>query len=470
MKRVVRLCEVRLENFKNTVHGTVTIPEAENHAPFEYASSILGIYGQNGSGKTAIVEALAVLKQLLSNESLKDFPIDDYVMYGKESCTIGARFSIEQENDQLYYHYYVDYDVRFVRTADKNGKIQSELLRAEKTEGGKTMRRTLIDYDVDRDTDCYLPKYRYEAIAKNKDGEIAVGVAQRIAQKEKGSFMFSGEFQKAVRSVENKGEDFLLGLILDALYGYASTYLFVITSAHSAMISLNGAVPMNIRVENEHKAIVGVIPLMLRGPEVVSVEYYELLTKFLSGLNGVLKEMIPGLTIGVHNFGAEMDRDGKKGVRIEVVSQRGDSVIPLRYESEGIIKIVSILHMLICVYADASMCLVIDELDSGIFEYLLGELLTVMKDNGKGQMLFTSHNLRPLEMLDKANLVFSTTNPENRYIHMQYVKQNNNLRDMYLRSILLGGQKEELYEETDTNQIARAFRRAGKAVLHGKNS
>ena len=41
---------------------------------------------------------------------------------------------------------------------------------------------------------------------------------------------------------------------------------------------------------------------------------------------------------------------------------------------------------------------------------------------------------------------------------------------MYLRSILLGGQKEELYEETDTNQIARAFRRAGKAVLHGKNS
>ena len=113
---------------------------------------------------------------------------------------------------------------------------------------------------------------------------------------------------------------------------------------------------------------------------------------------------------------------------------------------------------------------VIDELDSGIFEYLLGELLTVMKDNGKGQMLFTSHNLRPLEMLDKSNLVFSTTNPENRYIHMQYVKQNNNLRDMYLRSILLGGQKEELYEETDTNQIARAFRRAGKAVIYGKNS
>ena len=274
MKRVVRLCEVRLENFKNTARGIVTIPEAENHAPFEYASSILGVYGQNGSGKTAIVEVLAILKKLLSNESLKDFPIGDYVMCGKESCTIGVRFSIEQENDKLYHHYYVDYDVRFVHTVDKNGKIQSELLRAEKTEDGKKIRRTLIDYDVDRDTDCYLPKYRYEAIAKNKDGEIAVGVAQRIAQKEKGSFMFSGEFRKAVHAVEKNENDFLLGLILDALYGYASTCLFVITSAHSAMISLNGTVPMNIRVGNEHKAVVGVIPLMLHGPEVVCVEYY----------------------------------------------------------------------------------------------------------------------------------------------------------------------------------------------------
>ena len=51
--------------------------------------------------------------------------------------------------------------------------------------------------------------------------------------------------------------------------------------------------------------------------------------------------------------------------------------IPLKYESEGIVKIVSFLNVLICVYNNPSMCLVIDELDSGVFEYLLGELLAV---------------------------------------------------------------------------------------------
>ena len=42
----------------------------------------------------------------------------------------------------------------------------------------------------------------------------------------------------------------------------------------------------------------------------------------------------------------------------------------------------------------------VDELDSGIYEYLLGECLEVMQDKAKGQLIFTSHNLRPLEILE----------------------------------------------------------------------
>lgn len=40
-------------------------------------------------------------------------------------------------------------------------------------------------------------------------------------------------------------------------------------------------------------------------------------------------------------------------------------------ESEGIIKIVSILNVLIQAFGNSSICLVIDELDAGIFEYML---------------------------------------------------------------------------------------------------
>lgn len=105
----------------------------------------------------------------------------------------------------------------------------------------------------------------------------------------------------------------------------------------------------------------------------------------------------------------------------------------------------------------------IDELDSGIFEYLLGELLNIISEKGKGQLIFTSHNLRPLETIDKGFIVFITTNPDNRYIRFTNVKENNNLRDFYYRDIVLGEQKEEVYNPTNNFEIALAFREAGEA-------
>ena len=75
-------------------------------------------------------------------------------------------------------------------------------------------------------------------------------------------------------------------------------------------------------------------------------------------------------------------------------------------------------------------------------------------------MIFTSHNLRILEMIDKDCVVFSTSNPENRYIRLTNIKNTNNLRDVYIRSILLGGTKESIYEETDSQEIGMALRRA----------
>lgn len=139
-------------------------------------------------------------------------------------------------------------------------------------------------------------------------------------------------------------------------------------------------------------------------------------------MNTVLGTIIPGLAIDIHDFGEQLLANGEAGHKIELLSRRGKIQIPLKYESEGIIKIISILNVLMCVYNDPSMCLVIDELDAGIYEYLLGELLSVFEKGAKGQLIFTSHNLRALEMLNKTSILFSTTNPENRYMRLQNVK------------------------------------------------
>ena len=74
--------------------------------------------------------------------------------------------------------------------------------------------------------------------------------------------------------------------------------------------------------------------------------------------------------------------------------------------------------------------------------------------------------LRALEMLNKESIMFSTVNPNNRYIHMKNVKDTNNVRSMYIRSITLGGQDEIIYDETDSLKIARAFRKAGRSLCN----
>ena len=102
------------------------------------------------------------------------------------------------------------------------------------------------------------------------------------------------------------------------------------------------------------------------------------------------------------------------------------------------------------------------KLDAGVFEYLLGEILRIISEKGKGQLIFTSHNLRPLETIDRGFVAFTTTNPDNRYIRFSNVKTNNNLRDFYYRDIILGEQDEPVYEVTNNHEIALAFREAGE--------
>lgn len=129
---------------------------------------------------------------------------------------------------------------------------------------------------------------------------------------------------------------------------------------------------------------------------------------------------------------------------------------------------ISICSNLVACYNRESYCLVVDELDSGIYEYLLGECLEAMQEKAKGQLIFTSHNLRPLEVLENEFLIYTTVNPENRYIKSAYIKNTQNTRISYLRSIKLGGQKEKLYNETNIYEMELAMRRAGKVGLHVK--
>ena len=225
--------------------------------------------------------------------------------------------------------------------------------------------------------------------------------------------------------------------LLERLVLYGNYELFVINTSNTGMISMN-VLPLSFKYTGGNSGAVGQLALSLESPDVVPVQAVEIVEKIIRNMNIVLEQIVPGLTISVKEMGAQIMGNGEAGRQIQLMSRKNSREIPLKYESEGIKKIISILQLFIAIYNQPSITVAIDELDAGIFEYLLGEMLRVLSEKGKGQLVFTSHNLRPLETIDRGFIAFTTTNPSKRYIRMVNVKDNNNLRDFYFRDIVLG--------------------------------
>ena len=241
--------------------------------------------------------------------------------------------------------------------------------------------------------------------------------------------------------------------------------LFVVTNKEIGMINLNIFLPLRIKRATGS----GSIPISIGKNEeniIVDEKVYEDVQKTVEEINIVLKTIIPDMSLRLFEQKRELVGKNEVNIVAELVSVRGTDEIPLRNESDGIKRIVSILGALIGAYNQRNVCLVIDEIDSGVFEYLLGELLEIFSLDMSGQIIFTSHNLRILEKIKKESVVFTTTNPDNRYVRLKYVKPNNNLRDLYLREMIIQEQDEELYKETDSYEIRRSLYKAG--VINAK--
>lgn len=434
----------------NTVNKILSADKAE----------ILGIYGQNGSGKTAIVDALYFLQKVMVGADL-DQSLEDYMTIDSDTAEIFADFNIFMDG--------IVFEIGYTLSLSREEKeivINREILRSAKNENGiRTNKTTFMDYQRDQTDVIFKPQKRLDEILEaNKEIKTDLIVARKMAEKSNCSYIF-GESSREIFCREYKNGFQQFSVIISSLFEFALKDLFVIRNTHSGVISANFVLPMAFRIENDNIGAKGDFAVPLTEPILVDEERKNLLETIVEQINIVLYTIIPGLQVTIKNYGKQSLDNGEEGWKLELMSKReGMKEIPIRMESEGIIKIISILNALIQAFGNPSICLVIDELDSGIFEYMLGELLDIFKKSAKGQLIFTSHNLRALEMIDKESIMFSTTNPDNRYIHMKNVRESNNLRNMYIRSVTLGGQSEQIYEETDSLKIARAFRKAGRGV------
>lgn len=449
----IRIDHIEINNFKNVKHGVIDLTSKKQNA------SILALYGQNGSGKTALIECIEILKNAISGRKLPTYA-SELVNLDSDYSTLIFKFSITEDLDITYLVYKFSIKKEAVETIELNEKstytaIFNEVVLISKYSNGKSVSplKPLIDTT---DGEPFGPQTKYRSLIGNKELDTDVIVAKKLAYKSGTSFIFSNELLSLIKN--NTNDDIANPLF--ALNKYGIRNLFVLSTRDSAMISFD-ALPLVFRFESENNGASGKISIPIQGNGIIPEVFYDLLIKIIKSMNVVLEQIIPGLNVGVKNLGEELLKDNTKGIRVQLISIRGNKSIALKYESEGIKKIVAILQLLIVIYNNPTVTVAIDELDSGIFEYLLGEIMRIISEHGKGQLIFTSHNLRPLETIDKSFVAFTTVNPDNRYIRFTNVKTSNNLRDFYYRDIILGEQSEPVYEPTNNRKIAYAFLKAG---------
>lgn len=463
----VRIKKIKIMNFKSVKHGEIILECGKQHIPYGTKSDILGLYGQNGSGKTALIEALSVLEILMSGDSVPD-AYADCIAIDSDSANLFFTFDLQYvsgEIRELEYSFsmkkvkltedeiqerYKDAPDDYPIPIDLNKVIiYNEIIKLSWDENGnRKNKQTIIDTSTTNAPFGSAPKLK-AFIGKNKNAISELEYNKKSTAEKSRSFIFNTKTLKIFK--DSNLYSVYYQVILEMRY-FASLYFFVIDTKSSGLIRLNFSLPLYTRR--------GMFHFDVSRPQTFPIETFEHINNVLKGLSEVLSQLVPDLNIGFKKINDVITKDGESGCIAELMAFRDGKEFPLRDESDGVRKIISVLSLIVAAYNDQSFTLAIDEFDAGIFEYLLGEILQTFEESGKGQFIFTSHNLRPLEVINKKFLAFTTTNPHNRYFRLKNIGTTNNLRDTYFREIILGEQEEQIYNKTKRFKISAAMRKA----------
>ena len=116
--------------------------------------------------------------------------------------------------------------------------------------------------------------------------------------------------------------------------------------------------------------------------------------------------------------------------------------IPSKKESEGTKRILNQFNALIGSLLGETV--IIDEIDNGIHDVLMKNIIMSIKDEITGQLIITTHNTLLLEVLPKECIyILATDYNGNKAINSiknyeTKIQKNNNARDLYFKGVFGG--------------------------------
>lgn len=437
--------KIEISNFKNIKKSKI-----------DFKSNISAIYGQNGSGKTAIVESIKILQMFYTDT--------EYNSADRKAYIQDRMRNNEKEMKLEFIFEYSPYEYKIIlefSKLDDELEVKENILRKISGDEGKRKKfKSIFEFS---NTDKIYPDISID------DKKLDISI-----------FNDNNDFTQAYKKMLKNNSRLLSSFgpfsILDDINDSTSQDITefinrsiipisILELEDMGLFHINIGLPLAFHVENNNSISHGKVPFFPSNSlNFYEKKHYDVIVDVISQINILFKEIVPESsleTMEINSRGSGEDEE----IQFEVYVCRNGEKIPLYKESTGIVKIISMLSVLIDFYNNKNAIVVIDELDSHIFEFLLNEILRVLDADSKGQLIFTSHNFSIMESLKKESIILSTMiNGDVKYNYFKNVSKTSNLRDKYIRAMAIDS--EDYISAIDINEykIKNALKKSGDDV------
>lgn len=366
--------EIRLDFYKKTVD--------KNFDPDKFR--VKAIYGENGSGKTAIITGIKIFQDLmLSNQYLNESKnqrfLDEIINKETSRFTFGCEYITGEEESYIVYDYNFeleknnkgDYVIKHESLNLKNGNYpNNNYVNVYECDNGE-----LININCNETVKNIIEKKTFNLLNKNPFMSLYIVDYTSVIEKDK-------EFSYNIAVML-----FLIALI-------------------------------NVYIDEEDKHDIYFLRKTIRESHEKSSEYINDINEILDTIsvysgfddNSIsksefdkYKESVKQLTKFIQIFKRELKsididaKDDGDNYRCELIFNYGNYKVNKEFESTGIKKLVRLYSAFKA--ANNYGIAFVDEMDSNINDIYLCKLIEYFMYYGKGQLCFTMHNVDPMSLL-----------------------------------------------------------------------
>ena len=400
--------------------------------------NIKAIYGENGSGKTAIVTAISIVKGFITNENyLSDSRNVELLnaLINKKTKKFSFRCEFVTNIEEFFIH---EYEVRFEK--DKNDEIivAYESLK-ERMNSSKNVPKLLFCSEKGEFSTLNFP-----AETEN----IIVEKTKNLLDKRSAIMLMVNEFAKnpSIAAPHELVYAFVFFAIIHTFLDEEDSHTYYY---HKSRIrkSIYDDIPADSQMM---KALLEDVYQDIKTTERrVPIKYYANYEKRIKKLEGFVRLFKPQL-IKI-DIKKEVNRDEYE---CRLIMNYGEYSVDSEFESTGLKRLMNMYNAL---EAASNLGIVfIDELDSNINGVYLGKLIEYFRNYGRGQLCFTSHNTEPMATLRQNAKAIDFLTYDNRII--PWIKNGHYTPENSYRNGMIEG----LPFNIDSSDFIHVFNMEGK--------